>query len=724
MKLKRTFVWAGALASLFFITGGALLVAVVIHRLPPDLSEAAFEIIGDHLFYIGAVAFVAMFVATFLFEGMFQHFVLPIYRLAEEISLINSANPSYRIKPSGNKHYMGLAKALNDWADQYQDMRNSVEERILRAGEKIENEKNILASVISELPEGIVICSAQGQTLLFNKRAREFLERDSDPRAPDTQSPVPGGRMGLGRPIFEAIDKNLIIHGLEDIGEKMRKNAPDITSAFVTPGKNQALCRVEIVPILKLKNRLYGFILIIDNIAGQLKTDRGLSLKFQSFRRDIRASIAGLRSAMEVILEYPDMEKKRRNGFLDIIKNGFDKINENLDSEILEYSRAFHHQRKLVSMSAESLLESLGHKLEKRLQVSVEIDGCEDGCWTRIDTYTLILALMCLIRHIKHEARTDHFSWTARKRGRFVNLDLFWRGNPVTMEKLRQWEDEALSLKDESIPLTLGEVMEYHEGKIWPYSPGPESEKSHLRIVLPLEQAPDRDRPGHKPVLYEGRPEFYDFDLFNQPGQTPELDDRPLASLNFTVFDTETTGLDPSGGDEIISIGGFRIVNSRILKTDYFDELVDPRRPIPWESVKIHGIYPEMLNGKPTVAKVLPIFREFVGDTILIAHNAAFDMKMLQMKEGATGIKFINPTLDTMLLSAVLHPAQEDHTLEAISERLGVSIVGRHTALGDALATGELFLKMLPLLSAMGIHTLKEALIASRKKYYSRIDFF
>jgi len=95
-------------------------------------------------------------------------------------------------------------------------------------------------------------------------------------------------------------------------------------------------------------------------------------------------------------------------------------------------------------------------------------------------------------------------------------------------------------------------------------------------------------------------------------------------------------------------------------------------------------------------------------------------MKMLQMKEEATGVKFINPALDTMLLSAIVHPAQEDHTLEAIAERLGICIVGRHSALGDALATGELFLKMVPLLAKMGIHTLKEALKASKKTYYSR----
>ncbi len=98
-------------------------------------------------------------------------------------------------------------------------------------------------------------------------------------------------------------------------------------------------------------------------------------------------------------------------------------------------------------------------------------------------------------------------------------------------------------------------------------------------------------------------------------------------------------------------------------------------------------------------------------------------MRMLQINEAETGVKFINPVLDTLLLSAVVHPAQEDHNLEAIAERLGISIVGRHTALGDAIATGEIFIKLIPLLAKMGIYTLKDARKASQKTYYSRIKY-
>jgi DNA polymerase III epsilon subunit family exonuclease len=220
-----------------------------------------------------------------------------------------------------------------------------------------------------------------------------------------------------------------------------------------------------------------------------------------------------------------------------------------------------------------------------------------------------------------------------------------------------------------------------------------------------------------------GRPEFYDFDLFHQAGQTAALDERMLTKLSFTVFDTETTGLNPSGGDEIISIGAIRIVNGRLLVQESFDQLVDPGVPLSPESTAIHGIGNAMLKGCPRIETVLPAFHRFAADTVLIAHNAAFDMKFLQMKEEQTGIRFSQPVLDTLLLSQVIHPYQKDHSLEAIAQRFGVDIVGRHTALGDTLTAGKIFLKMLPLLAEKGIITLKQAREAEQQTPYARLRY-
>ena len=196
-----------------------------------------------------------------------------------------------------------------------------------------------------------------------------------------------------------------------------------------------------------------------------------------------------------------------------------------------------------------------------------------------------------------------------------------------------------------------------------------------------------------------------------------------LQSVGRFAVDTETTGLDPVGGDEIIQIGATRVVNGKLLRSECFEQLVDPQRSIPEASIPIHGITLDMVRGKPTIDEVLPAFHAYVQDTVLVAHNAAFDMRFLQLKAERTGVHFEQPVLDTLLLSAVIHPNQESHRLEAIAERFNVTVIGRHTALGDALVTAEVFQKLIPLLADRGIHTLGQAREAAQQSYYARLKY-
>ena len=218
------------------------------------------------------------------------------------------------------------------------------------------------------------------------------------------------------------------------------------------------------------------------------------------------------------------------------------------------------------------------------------------------------------------------------------------------------------------------------------------------------------------------RPVYYEFDLFTQGGLR-ELGSHPLRRLTYVVFDTETTGLNPAQGDEIIQIGAVRIVNGRILQEEVIDQLVDPHRSIPPESVAIHGITNEMVAGQPSIMKLIPPFHRFTEGSVLVAHNASFDMRCLQLKEEKAGVRFDNPVLDTLLLSSIIHPHQDGHSLEEIARRLNLTVVGRHTALGDALVTAEILLKLIPLLEARGITTLNDALRASQNSAYARITY-
>jgi DNA polymerase-3 subunit epsilon len=153
-----------------------------------------------------------------------------------------------------------------------------------------------------------------------------------------------------------------------------------------------------------------------------------------------------------------------------------------------------------------------------------------------------------------------------------------------------------------------------------------------------------------------------------------------------------------------------------------FEQLVNPQRSIPQASIAIHGIGPEALAGQPTIAEVLPAFHAFAHDTVPVAHNAAFDMRFLQLREAATGIRFDQPVLDTLLLSALVNPRQESHAIEAIATRLGLDATGRHAALRDQLLTAEVFLKPVPLLANKGIRALGQAREAARKTYSARLE--
>ncbi|MDH3581106.1 MAG: exonuclease domain-containing protein [Hyphomicrobiales bacterium] len=210
------------------------------------------------------------------------------------------------------------------------------------------------------------------------------------------------------------------------------------------------------------------------------------------------------------------------------------------------------------------------------------------------------------------------------------------------------------------------------------------------------------------------RPEFYNFDLFKRQPER-EVTEIPLKELRCVVFDTETTGLQPSKGDELVSIGAVRVVNGRIVSGETFEQLINPGKKIPKTSIKFHGITDADIKDEPSANEVLPRFHTFVGRAVLVAHNAAFDMKFLEMKERQSGVSFTSPVLDILLLSAFLHDHASDQSLAATAERLGVDISARHTALGDAMTTARIFLALLDPLHARGVITLGDAFDVSEK---------
>ena len=211
------------------------------------------------------------------------------------------------------------------------------------------------------------------------------------------------------------------------------------------------------------------------------------------------------------------------------------------------------------------------------------------------------------------------------------------------------------------------------------------------------------------------RPLVYDFDLLDTPGDDA-FEDRPLSDLCFVVFDTETTGLLPHK-DEIVQIGAVRVVNGKVVEGERLDTLVDPGITIPPASTKVHKVSNVMVQGAPDIAQAGRSFHQFAQDAVIVAHNAPFDMAFLRRHAARMDVEWTHPILDTVLLSAVLFGASETHTLDAVCDRLGITIPEtlRHTALGDAVATAEALVKMLPMLQSRGMNTFGAVIAETRK---------
>ncbi|MGP1683515.1 MAG: 3'-5' exonuclease, partial [Giesbergeria sp.] len=375
----------------------------------------------------------------------------------------------------------------------------------------------------------------------------------------------------------------------------------------------------------------------------------------------------------------------------------------------------------LEDMLGTDLIAAAQRQMGARCGCPVTQDGVDQELWLKVDSYTLLQALTYLGTRLVDEFEVRFLQLRLARSGAHAQLDLVWAGQAMSNETVMSWEMDAMRFGAERTPLTVRDVVERHSGEMW-FERERVRHQALFRFLLPL--ASSQGVVDAAPAAgTASRPEFYDFDLFQSMEEGSALEDRPLAELAYTVFDTETTGLNPSGGDEVIQIGAARIVNGKLLRQESFDQLVDPGRTIPAASIPIHGITQDMVEGQPRIAQVLPVFYAFAQDTVLVAHNAAFDMKFLQLQEEATGIVFRQPVLDTLLLSAVVHPNQESHRLEAIAERFNVTVLGRHTALGDALVTAEIWLRLIPLLAEQGIYTLRQAREAAQKTYYARIKY-
>lgn len=719
MKAKHRFIIAVIVLGLL-MTGPFVVTSALVWL---DMREAERNMLTELLLSrlpVGTLMTLFGFViGVLVLHKLFKHYVDGLLRMAETLRLMLGANRNFRVTPEGPPEVQQLAQAANDLAQQRDALMDDVDSQIARAKASVEEEKNRLAALMSELAQAVVVCNLDGRILLYNNRARlQFKALAQGPTS------VAGGALiGLGRSIFSILEKSQIEHAREVIDQRLAGGKLPI-STFTTTTRGGQLLRIQMVPVLAASvdnaaRALTGYVLTVENITRSIEEEERRDRALHTLSQGSRSAIGNIRAAVANLLDYPDMEPELRERFLRVIDDEVAKRSLVIDQTMSQFSDSLKTRWPLEDILGIDIIAAAQRRIDDKLKLPTKTEEVDASLWIKADSFSLVFALVCLASKLQDHYEPRELRFRLTTNGKLAYLDLIWAGPAMSSETFYTWEMESMQVGSDTTPLTLRDVIDRHGGEIW-YEREKAAHRAFFRFVLPV------STPEAEQVVEErhvtGRPEYYDFDLFKFEDKSIDLD-RKLSDLTYTVFDTETTGLEPSNGDEIIQVGAARIVNGRLLRQETFDQLVDPEIPLKPEGIPIHGITEDMVRGQPNIDLVLPAFHEFCEDTVLIAHNAAFDMRFLQLKEERTGIRFTQPVLDTLLLSAVVHPNQESHKLDVILERLGITIGTRHNALEDALATGEVFLKLVKLLEDQGIVTVRQALEASEKTYFARVKY-
>lgn len=416
--------------------------------------------------------------------------------------------------------------------------------------------------------------------------------------------------------------------------------------------------------------------------ADQSQADRLLPILIEELRRPL----SNLAAAAANLQAHPEMSSESRADFVEIISRESMALTDRFEALVRE-SRVVNQPGPLTDVNSADLLGCLVQRLAGAGETDVTMSGA--SLWLRADSCFLMLALEILVRFVRKIRGGAVINLEALLGDRRVYLDLVWAGAPITQAALAQVLKSPLS--EGGGEITVAEVLRRHDSELW--------SQKHQRpgfalLRLPLLHSPRQWRGVAAPVV-------------------TGMADRPLTALDYVVFDTETTGLYPVGGGEFLAIAAVRIAKGRILSSKRFERLVKPHHPIPAAAISLLAITGKKLDRAASIGEVLPQFRGFVGEAVMVAHSASFDLDFFRSQGEGGGVRFANPLLDTMLLALLVDEQRTDLTLAGLAEWLGVEESGEQTTMGTCLLTARIFLRLVDRLAEQGLTTLGQVFDAS-----------
>ncbi|QFI68220.1 DNA polymerase III epsilon subunit [Sinorhizobium alkalisoli] len=636
------------------------------HAATPEVVEA--------LLQVAAVGSVGMFVIVACIWLLFdRHLARPIEAIASAMRARAHAKVEQEIDHHEVRYLGDLAAAASMTTAALSETRNALAETVARETARLSADNQKLAQLLADVPPAVLLCTGRHHLAFYNSSAQEMLATAEIP-------------VCLGRSLFDYLSDGALRSAYQRLVEM---NTPDAILEFVctAPRRRRLAGRMRLTGGTGHDAGAYVLTLrdVTEEVAACARRDVLLSDVFLT----IRPAIEALKESAHR-LEVASGDGGEALIMRDII--GLEHAVQALEPRF-EACQADSWPMAWVDAS------ELAHQVRSELSVSgIAVDIDADALAARCNMPDIVSLFAHLARQIARDRAVRKFVFSVREFQAEGRASLEWGGPALSVGLLQQWLREPA---DDQSPAPDAILRAHRTTLSSSFREGRSSLSMSLQQVKKLQPVPAR----------LPRTVTYDFELLSLP-RYDRIAEARLDDLAYVVFDTETTGLFPERGDEIVQIAAVRIVNGKRVEGETFESLVNPGRRIPAASSAVHRITDTMVEDAPGAADVVRRFHRFCEGAVLVAHNAPFDMEFLYRRENELRISFANPILDTVLLSAVVFGRQQAHTLDALCQRLGVSLTEavRHTAMGDAVATADAFLRLQAIIAGRGLERLGDLL--------------
>ncbi|MEM5469654.1 3'-5' exonuclease [Celeribacter marinus] len=638
--------------------------------------------------FAGAISSFAILGVTVWIWLMFDENVAkPIQRLSGGMLARAHANVEDELDASTARYLGDLAPAARAVTQNLSATRNQLAETVAQETTRLVEEKEKLSALCADIPLGVALVSGAHKLAFYNGAAAELLGADHAP--------------GLDHSVFDYLRDAPILSAYRRLcaGEGGDGHVIALTIA-TRHGAHTVSARLRLTHAPSEGDATPPYVLTLDDVTDDLATHVTREALLRRVVNRLRPSVAMLKTALDARASDDTVRHDARlDGAMMSELNTLIAEFHDIDAT---YENAKSDWWPMGTVRGADLCDALTARLEDDgIALSADVPDPLD---LTLDAVQIISLIDHIAQHLTRDgAKALSLLITPEDTGAMIALG--WSGEPLSVDRLDGWMRSEIDVGLAN--MTGRAILDLHATELWP------EQGRGSRAVLKL---PIRDAHRRHMTAQGRRTVAYDFDLL---AKTPPKDvmDAPLSDLTYVVFDTETTGLLPSQGDEICQIAALRVVNNKIIHGEALDRLVNPGRDIPAASTAVHHITNAMVKDAPAIGAVGKQLHSFSRDAVLVAHNAPFDLEFLRRHEADIGAKFTNPVLDTVLLSAVVFGQSQDHTLDAICDRLGVRIApeARHTAMGDTVATADVFIKMVRMAQERGINTFGEMLVQMRK---------